>query len=156
MKKILLLALMISSFGCKNNSEELITLRGSYMFFEDAAVLQASNEIYGVYLNDKAIALNKASKKFKAAPTDVIIAEVKGRVSTEKHEKILWEKKFEIIEIHGFDKATFLSRVLKKLTNNRFYILETRLINSLLISNAVSLKKEIKKCGRIQVRARKK
>ena len=72
--------------------------------------LKASNEIYGVYLNDKAIALDEASKKFKATPTDVIIAEVKGRVSTEKHEKILWEKKFEIIEI--------ISISSKKETNN--------------------------------------
>jgi hypothetical protein len=110
MKKILPLAFLILSFGCKNTSEELTTLKGSYMFFEDAAVLQASNEIYGVYLNDKAIALNEASKKFKATPTDVIIAEVKGRVSTEKHEKILWEKKFEIIEI--------ISISSKKETNN--------------------------------------
>ena len=92
MKKILALALLILSFGCKNTSEELTTLKGSYMFFEDAAVLQASNEIYGVYLNDKAIALDEASKKFKPTPTDVIIAEVKGRVSTEKHEKILVNK----------------------------------------------------------------
>ena len=67
------------------------------MFFEDAAVLQASNEIYGVHINDKALALNEASKKLKSTPTDVVIAEVKGVVSTEKHEKILWEKKFEII-----------------------------------------------------------
>ena len=110
MKKRLALALLILSFGCKNTSEELTTLKGDYMFFEDAAVLQASNEIYGVYLNDKAIALDEASKKFKATPTDVIIAEVKGRVSTEKHEKILWEKKFEIIEI--------ISISSKKETNN--------------------------------------
>ena len=80
------------------------------MFFEDAAVLQASNEIYGVYINDKAIALNEASKKLKSMPKDVVIAEVKGVVSTEKHEKILWEKKFEIIEI--------ISISSKKETNN--------------------------------------
>ena len=80
------------------------------MFFEDAAVLQSSNEIYGVYINDKAIELNEVSKKFKTTPTDVIIAEVKGTVSTEKHEKILWEKKFEIIEI--------ISISSKKETNN--------------------------------------
>ena len=110
MKKILALALLILSFGCKNTSEKLTTLKGSYMFFEDAAVLQASNEIYGVYINDKAIALNEASKKLKSMPTDVVIAEVKGVVSTEKHEKILWEKKFEIIEI--------ISISSKKETNN--------------------------------------
>ena len=99
MKKILALALLILSFGCENSSQKLTTLKGSYMFFEDAAVLQTSNEIYGVYINDKAIALNEASKKLKTTPTDAVIAELKGIVSTEKHEKILWEKKFEIIEI---------------------------------------------------------
>ena len=110
MKKILALALLILSFGCKNTSEKLTTLKGSYMFFEDAAVLQTPNEIYGVYLNDKALALNDSSKRFKTTQTDEVIVEVKGVISTEKHEKILWEKKFEIIEI--------ISISSKKETNN--------------------------------------
>ena len=31
--------------------------------------------------------------------SDEIITKLKGIISTEKHEKILWEKKIEIIEI---------------------------------------------------------
>ena len=113
MKKKLALALLVLSIGCKNTSEKITTLKGSFMFFEDAAVLQASNEIYGIYINDKTIALNEASEKLKATPTDVVIAEVKGIISTEKHEKILWEKKFEIIEIISISskKETNLSLI---------------------------------------------
>ena len=61
--------------------------------------LQTPNEIYGVYLNDKALELNKLTSSFKASPSDAIIAELKGIITTEDHDKILWEKKFEIVEI---------------------------------------------------------
>ena len=99
MKRLVLYTLIILSFGCKNKPENLIVLKGSYIFFEDAAVLQTPNEIYGVYLNDKALELNKLARSFKANPSDAIIAELKGIISTEDHDTILWEKKFEIVEI---------------------------------------------------------
>lgn len=99
MKKNVFLIVLALSLGCKNTSEQLITLKGTYIFFEDAAVLQTIDEIYGVYLNEKAFELNKKAKLAKSESTDVIIAELKGNISTEKHEIILWEKKFEIIEI---------------------------------------------------------
>ena len=57
------------------------------------------DEIYGVYLNEKAFELNKKAMLAKSESTDAIIVELKGNISTEKHEVILWEKKFEIIEI---------------------------------------------------------
>ena len=99
MKRLILYTLIILGFGCKNKSENLTVLKGSYIFFEDAAVLQTPNEIYGVYLNDKAVELNKLAMSFKARPSDAIIAELKGIISTDDHDKILWEKKFEIVEI---------------------------------------------------------
>ena len=99
MKRLILYTLIILSFGCKNKPENLTVLKGSYIFFEDAAVLQTPNEIYGVYLNDKALELNKLARSFKANPSDAIIAELKGIISTEDHDTILWEKKFEIVEI---------------------------------------------------------
>ena len=99
MKRLILYTLMILGFGCKNKSENLTVLKGSYIFFDDAAVLQTPNEIYGVYLNDKAVELNKLAMSFKARPSDAIIAELKGIISTDDHDKILWEKKFEIVEI---------------------------------------------------------
>ena len=66
------------------------------------------------------------------------------------------EERFEILELSGFDKATLLSRLLKKFTHNSFYILEVPFINKLLIEDAMSRNGSIRKCGRILVRARKK
>ena len=99
MKRLILYTLMILGCGCKNNPENLTVLKGTYIFFEDAAVLQTPNEIYGVYLNDKAVELNKLAMSYIAGPSDEVIAELKGIISTDDHDKILWEKKFEIIEI---------------------------------------------------------
>ena len=99
MKRLILYTLIVLNFGCKNKPKNLTVLKGSYIFFEDAAVLQTPNEIYGVYLNDKALELNKLTSSFKASPSDAIIVELKGIITTEDHHKILWEKKFEIVEI---------------------------------------------------------
>ena len=74
-------------------------MREIIYFFDDAAVLQTSNEIYGVYLNNKTFELNEKLKELNLEQSDEIITKLKGIISTEKHEKILWEKKIEIIEI---------------------------------------------------------
>jgi len=99
MKKLVFLILFILSFGCKNNSEQLSTIKGSYIFFEDAAVLQTKDEIYGVYMNEKTLELNEKAKALKAKTSEIIYVELKGNISTEEDEKIKWEKKFDIVEI---------------------------------------------------------
>jgi len=99
MKKLVFLILFILSFGCKNNSEQLSTIKGSYIFFEDDAVLQTKDEIYGVYMNEKTLELNEKAKALKAKTSEIIYVELKGNISTEEDEKIKWEKKFDIVEI---------------------------------------------------------
>ena len=99
MKKIILYLLIVLSFACKKRTEDFTVMEGNYIFFDDAAVLQTSNEIYGIYLNNKAFELNEKLKGLNLEQSDEIITKLKGIISTEKHEKILWEKKIEIIEI---------------------------------------------------------
>ena len=99
MKKIVLYLLIVLSFACKKRTEDFTVMEGNYIFFDDAAVLQTSNEIYGVLLNNKAFELNEKLKELDLEQSDEIITKLKGIISTEKHEKILWEKKIEIIEI---------------------------------------------------------
>ena len=99
MKKLVFLTLFMFSFGCKNNSEKLSTIKGSYIFFEDAAVLQTQEEIYGVYMNEKTLELNEKAKALKAKASEIIYVELKGTISTDEDEKIKWEKKFDIKEI---------------------------------------------------------
>ena len=45
----------------KSDSE--VNIRGTFIYFEDAAVLQSNNEIYGVFLDKKANELIEKSKK---------------------------------------------------------------------------------------------
>lgn len=99
MKKIGLLLLLTLIFGCKNSSENLTTIKGSYIFFDDAAVLQTNNDVYGVFMNAKALELNKSAEQYRATPSEIIYVELKGVVSTEEDDKIKWEKKFDIKEI---------------------------------------------------------
>ena len=121
MKKVFFITLVLSVFlNCKNdkNSESkeqtidlensdktakqndgLTLLKGEFVYYEDAAVLQTHAEIYGVFVNDKLLELNKLAEKYKTTPTDMVKVEIRGKISNKKDDKILWENKVEIIEI---------------------------------------------------------
>jgi hypothetical protein len=77
----------------------LTLLKGDFVFYEDAAVLQTHAEFYGVLITDKVHELNDMVEKYKNADTDMVPVEIRGRVSKEKHETILWPNKVEIVEI---------------------------------------------------------
>ena len=62
-------------------------------------MLQTTSEIYGVLLSDKLDELQKLAEKHKKAPTDMVLVELKGKVTQQKHETILWDNKLEIEEI---------------------------------------------------------
>lgn len=98
-KKIVTVFLILVSIACKSSSDDLTTIEGNYIYFDDAAVLQTKDNIYGVFLTEKALELNQKSEAAKTNPTDYIVVKVKGIVSTDQDEKILWDKKLEIIEI---------------------------------------------------------
>ena len=105
MKKIGLLILLTLIVGCKNSSENLTLLKGSYIYFDDAAVLQTNNEVYGVFMNANALELNQRAELEKTTPTDVIYVELKGVISTDEDDKIKWEKKFDIKEIVSISRT---------------------------------------------------
>jgi hypothetical protein len=116
-KGIILLLTLVVLVSCKNNTEEsksidtdspektekqsdgLTLLKGEFVLFDDAAILQTHREFYGVYINDKARELNELVKKYKKAETDMVPVEIRGRISTEKDKKIMWPNKIEIVEI---------------------------------------------------------
>lgn len=121
MKKATLIILSVFVLvSCKNNSDEnktepipeadspektdkqndgLTLLRGDFVFYQDAAVLQTHAEFYGVYITDKMLELNELVQKYKSADTDMVPVEIRGKISNEKHDKILWPNKVEILEI---------------------------------------------------------
>ncbi|KJD31676.1 hypothetical protein PK35_13015 [Tamlana nanhaiensis] len=80
-------------------SDGLTLLKGEFVYFGDAAVLQTHAEIYGVFITDKMLELDAMAKPYKNQPTDMVEVTIRGKVTNKKDEKILWENKVEIIEI---------------------------------------------------------
>ncbi|MFV9549749.1 hypothetical protein [Algibacter sp. PT7-4] len=120
MKKIILIALILTAFiSCKNDNKPkqsneaisdssektakqndgLTLLKGEFVYYDGAAVLQTHAEIYGVLITDKLEELNKQAQPYKTEPTDMVLVEIRGKITNQKHEKILWENKVEIVEI---------------------------------------------------------
>ena len=96
MKKVVLIAIILTVFlSCKKGD----ILIGEFVYYDGAAVLQTQDEIYGVLITDEMYELNKKAETYKLNPTDMVPVEIRGRITNKKDEKILWEKKVEIIEI---------------------------------------------------------
>ncbi|WP_298238692.1 hypothetical protein [uncultured Algibacter sp.] len=121
MKKILLFSLALTVFvSCKKEtksekteetisadstektakqSDGLTLLKGDFVYYDGAAVLQTHADIYGVFVTDKMLELNTQAESFKKVPTDMVQVEIRGKITNKKDEKILWERKVEIVEI---------------------------------------------------------
>jgi len=120
MKNLLMFVFVITVLGCKNNSktttettDDTTIIKGNYIYFEDAAVLQNNVEIYGVFLNDLAKELNEKAAPLKTNETDMVNVEVRGIISSKEDPKILWEKKLEIVEIISISAAKETENILK-------------------------------------------
>ena len=121
MKYVLIICVVIGFTSCKNESgnaaeqssataadslartakqkDGLTLLKGDFVLFDDAAVLQTHREFYGVIINDKAYELNDLVAQYKKAETDMVPVSIRGRISKEAHETIQWPNKVEIVEI---------------------------------------------------------
>ncbi|GAA4889712.1 hypothetical protein GCM10023311_12250 [Flaviramulus aquimarinus] len=128
MKKIVFITLILTAFiSCKNETKSeqkenvtisddsertakqndgLTLLIGEFVYYDGAAVLQTHAEIYGVIVTDKMLELNALAEKYKKEATDMVRVEIRGKITNQKDEKILWENKVEIIEILNVKPAT--------------------------------------------------
>ena len=116
MKKVLILLLTIAAFtSCKKESKNesvetkdgrtakqndgLTLLKGEFVYYADAAVLQTHSQIYGVIINDKVDEINKQAKPFKVEDTDFVMVEIRGVVSPKPEGAEGWDNRVEIKEI---------------------------------------------------------
>ncbi|WP_400075521.1 hypothetical protein [Winogradskyella sp. R77965] len=117
MKKIFVLLTIAFCFSnCKNeaktevNLEEnraksydandgLITMKGEFVYYGDAAVLQAPNEIYGVVIDDNLRLLEEQVKPFKKEATDMVPVTVRVRKFEKPEGEEGWPYRVEIKEI---------------------------------------------------------
>ncbi len=111
MKKTLVFLLCIILFiSCKDNKKsntETTTaqkdvakvLKGEFVYFADAAVLQTKDQIYGVIINTKMQELNTKAKVFKKEDTDMVPVEIKGIVKPKPKDVEGWPFQVEITEV---------------------------------------------------------
>ena len=119
MKKLVIILLAFISFSsCKNetksevNLEEnraksydandgLITIKGEFVFDEkqNAAVLQTSNEIYGVIVDDNMHSLNEKVKPYKTEKYTSVPVTVRVKRVENGSETSLWKYNLEIKKI---------------------------------------------------------
>lgn len=118
MKKIILLLAVITFVGCKNNTKNedtntsnedsektekqndgLTLLKGEFIFYADAAVLQTHQEIYAVVIDDKMRELNEQVQKYKTEITDMVPVEIRGKITPKPENEEGWAFRVEIKEI---------------------------------------------------------
>ncbi len=120
MKKLFFISLIFTALvACKNDTKSnqkedilidensktakqndgLTLLKGEFVYYDGAAVLQTHAEIYGVLITDQLEALNTQAAKYKIQPTDMVEVEIRGKITNKKDDKILWQNKVEIMEI---------------------------------------------------------
>lgn len=126
MKKIILLALVLSAFiNCKkdsktNTEKEIISvdnsektekqndgltlLKGDFIYFSDAAVLQTHREVYGVVIDEKMHELNKQVQQYKIETTDMVPVEIRGKIIPKPEDEEGWPYRIEIKEILNVSK----------------------------------------------------
>lgn len=127
MKKILLILIVISGFiSCKSEtkseskeevsdisqqrtekqSDGLTLLKGEFIYYADAAVLQTHREMYGVIVNEKMHELNERAKVFKKEATDFVQVEIRGEITPKPENEEGWPYRVAIKEILNVSKST--------------------------------------------------
>jgi hypothetical protein len=124
MKKTLLIMLMILTIiSCKNEAKSeaekpseaneqmsenaktklqndgLITVQGTFVYYDDAAVLQTPSGMIGVVVDEKMQDLNERVQAYKKESTDMVPVTIRGRLFKKPENEIGWENRIEIKEI---------------------------------------------------------
>lgn len=120
MKKVILIFLLSAlSIACKNDkrtetqetivesedgrtvkqSDGLTLLKGEFVYYADAAVLQTHAEVYAVVIDDKMHELDKLAQKYKQEPTDMVPVEIRGKITPKPEDEEGWPYRVEIKEI---------------------------------------------------------
>ncbi|WP_370390187.1 hypothetical protein [uncultured Winogradskyella sp.] len=112
--KVLLVCLLVMT--CKNESkgttefekdinksysqdDGLITVKGDFVYYADAAVLQTKTNIYGVVIDENMHKLDEQVKPFKEEATDMVPVTVRVRKFEKDPNEEGWQYRVEIKEI---------------------------------------------------------
>jgi len=109
MKKVILILFSIALFSsCKKGSdsqsqetaakEDFTLVKGDFIYYADAAVLQTNKEIYGVVINEKMHELDALVKKYKKEETDMVPVQVRGEIISKPEGEEGWPLNLDIKE----------------------------------------------------------
>ena len=132
MKKVVLLLLITTAIlSCKNDSKKgaekdnldktakqsdgLTLLKGEFIYYADAAVLQTHKEVYGVVIDEKMHELNKQAEQYKSEITDMVPVEIRGKIIPKPENEEGWPFRVEIKEILNVSQPNAESNEVIKL-----------------------------------------
>lgn len=135
MKKVLLFFLVVTgSISCKNDSkieqkkepvtadtpkktakqnDGLTLLKGEFIYYADAAVLQTHAEIYGVVIDEKMHELDRQVQKYKKEAANMVPVEIRGKIIPKPENEEGWPFRVEIKEILNISKPKSEDNVVK-------------------------------------------
>lgn len=82
-----------------DQNDGLITMKGEFVYYADAAVLQTTNDIYGVVIDENMHKLDEKAKAFKKEATDMVPVTVRVKKFAKPEGEEGWPFRVEIKEI---------------------------------------------------------
>lgn len=73
---VIILSVLFAIVSCENNEVE--QLEGEFLYYDNAAVLQSEQAIYGINLDEGSQKLIKQAKGYKKSPMDFVPVIIKG------------------------------------------------------------------------------
>lgn len=107
----LLIVFLLLSTACKNDAEKttavsqpsvedgLVTMRGEFIYYGGAAVLQTPNTIYGVVLDDMAEKLRNDVSSYQLEETDMVTVTLRAKRIPKPKGEEGWPFRIEIKDI---------------------------------------------------------
>jgi len=81
------------------NDDELVTMRGEFIYYDKAAVLQTPHTIYGVILDDMAENLRREIEPYKTTETDMVTVTLRAKRIPKPASEEGWPVRIEIKDI---------------------------------------------------------
>ena len=96
-----------------NQNDGLTFLKGEFIYYADASVLQTQQQMYGVVIDEKMHELNLMAKNFKNEDTDFVEVEIRGKITPKPKDEEGWDYRVEIKEIVNVKAVSKSSDVVK-------------------------------------------
>jgi len=74
-------------------------LKGEFIYYEDAAVLQTTTEVYGIVIDSMMHVLQNEVKAYKKEATDMVPVAIRGKITAKPTGEEGWPYRVKILEV---------------------------------------------------------